>query len=313
VNPAPPAPAVPVDVPVAAPVVDPTAGATETTIGGFVSGTSGLESLQAALVRAGLSGALSGAGDGPFTLFAPNNAAFQLLPDFFIDLLFVNDEFIPHLQDLLLYHILSGEFFGSDLELLAGVDGVSLPTVNTESIVVASPPLTVQGISVITPNNDVANGVLHIIDNVLAPSWVFNFISQRVIANTATSTLNALLVMAEIDLGQAGALTLLAPTNAAFDALGIPALEFLTDPDNVNALTLILAYHVIIGVFTTAELSEGLQIPTALGTTTVIVSVGQSTAFFNQAEIVDFDILALNGVVHTINAVLNPENSPTRR
>lgn len=310
-NPAPVNPA-PVSTPAASPptAAPPAAAADPSfTITDFVSSRSDLSTLGEALVRAGFSEPLRGS--GAFTLFAPNNAAFAPIAPEFLNILFVDDDFIPLLQNLLLFHILVGKFSASDLVLLAGD---SLVSANGENQPFAASPLTVGGVAVIEPDNDVTNGVVHVLDDVLPPSWVFNSISSRVNNIADLSILSQLLVLAGFDLsGLGGAFTLLAPTNTAFNALPAGALDFLADPTNLVELQTILVYHLILGIFTVAELEDGLQLPSALENATVVVSISGSAISFNQAAIGVSDILAVNGVVHKIGVVLNPNDSPTRR
>ena len=299
--------AAPVNPPTAAPVVP----NPEVTISGFVFSRDDLSSLQGALVRANLANPLNDA-QGPFTLFAPNNAAFAPIPEQFLQILFIQDDFIFHLRNLLLFHILAfAKFSAAELESLAGD---SLTTANGENQLVAFTPLTFGGVPVIEPDNAATNGVVHIINDVLAPSWVFSSITTRVDSATGDLTiLSQLLILAGFDLSAIGnAFTLLAPTNAAFNALPTGALDFLVDPANLLELQTILVYHIIIGVFVVDELADGLQLPSALeSNTTVLVSVSGSTISFNQALLGDSDILAFNGVVQKIGALLSPNDSPT--
>jgi uncharacterized surface protein with fasciclin (FAS1) repeats len=115
------------------------------TIVDFVVNNPNLTSLTAAVVQAGLVEAL--AGSGPLTLFAPNNGAFGALPSDLVDSLLINDEFIPQLADLLLYHVLSGEFFAIDSS-----DKLTVTALNGENLLSPFPPspLTVTRLSVLT-------------------------------------------------------------------------------------------------------------------------------------------------------------------
>jgi uncharacterized surface protein with fasciclin (FAS1) repeats len=86
---------------------------TNTDIVGFVVGEPDLTLLTAAVIRAGLVNALSNLNHA--TLFAPTNNAFNDLPSDVSNTLFTNDEFLPHLVDLLLLHVLSPSVvFASD-------------------------------------------------------------------------------------------------------------------------------------------------------------------------------------------------------
>jgi uncharacterized surface protein with fasciclin (FAS1) repeats len=266
--------------------------------------------LGAAVVRAGLDGVLNG--DGNFGVFAPNNFAFNSLPADLANTLFNNDNFIPHLQDLLLYHVL-----GTVTD--QNFDGDSLATLNGESVAVSLvrrlnrpiPPSTifrsVNGNSVVGRNNIVAsNGVATVINGVLLPSWVSNSITDRVLADSDLSTLFTVLEIASLDgaLRGAGNLTLVAPINSAFAALGNETIAFLISAEGLATLTDILLYHVFPDVIVSSELSNGLTTTTLLANKIVTVSVNFNGVFFNDSKAVQVDILANNGVVHKINKVL---------
>jgi uncharacterized surface protein with fasciclin (FAS1) repeats len=110
----------------------------------------------------------------------------------------------------------------------------------------------------------------------MAPSWVDHTIAshvgygglsiRRVENNGDLSILSHLLSVADLDseLRSFGdAYTLLAPTDAAFEVLGADVLNALRDPANINNdLLNILLYHVVLGVFTSSELSYGQQLLT---------------------------------------------------
>jgi uncharacterized surface protein with fasciclin (FAS1) repeats len=303
------------------PVNPPTAPPATTTITGFVESRSDLSSsvegepsLERALARAGFLQILDSVDSGTFTLFAPTNNAFAEVPSEFLEILFFQDAFIPHLQDLLLFHLLFGEFFASDLLLLSGD---SLVAVNGENQPITNPPLSVSDVTIMEPDNDVTNGVVHIIGEVLAPSWVRNSIVSRVATDNDLSILSQLLAIASINgldnIGGTG-LTLLAPTNDAFNALPDGVLTALSAPENLTDLQFLLFYHLITGVVTVEQLQDGLQLPSVLGESVVVVNVisGQATTVnFNQSPLIGSTILAFSGVVLKIGAVLNPQDSPT--
>jgi transforming growth factor-beta-induced protein len=269
----------------------------------FVVATPSLSILLALVSRAGLVDRLSV--PGPLTLFAPTNNAFATIPADILSLLIDHDEAIPHLRDVLLYHVLIGDLFAADLVASVG----TLTTLNEETVTISLNTLGINGIAVSDGDNDVSNGVVHIIDTgVLTPSWVSNTLANRVSSASDLSTLGSLLVAAGIDLSSPGSFTLLAPTNDAFAALPQDTLDFLIDPANVNELLVrVLAYHVLMGVFTLSGLTPG-PVPTFFQGTTVAVST-DPVVMFNTAGVVEFDILAKNGVLHKIDEVIHP---PTR-
>jgi transforming growth factor-beta-induced protein len=213
---------------------------------------------------------------------------------------------------------LAGEFFAADLS-----DDLTVSAANGETLLITLPPIRVNGNKVKKADNDVSNGVVHIIDGVLIPSWVTNSIAGRVVGAGDLSTLLALVVLAELDgaVAAAGELTLVAPTNDAFAKLPADVVEFLISKKGKNTLVEILLYHVFPGIFVSSELSDGINVNTLQGGT-VEVSVGiegiffngvNSNAvfvkggfFFNDAKALEVDILANNGVVHKIDTVLDP-------
>jgi transforming growth factor-beta-induced protein len=127
----------------------------------------GFDTLVAALGAADLADDL--AGDGPFTVFAPTEAAFAAL---LADLGVTAAELLARedLDDILLYHVVSGEAFASDLS-----DGDVLDTLGGGTLEVDISGGTVSLIGanntvvVVVPNVDASNGVIHAIDAVLLP------------------------------------------------------------------------------------------------------------------------------------------------
>jgi uncharacterized surface protein with fasciclin (FAS1) repeats len=100
-----------------------------------------------------------------------------------------------------------------------------------------------------------------------------------------------------------GPLTVLAPTDDAFAALPEGLVECLLLPENEEALTSILTYHVIDGAVMSTDLTDG-EVPTLQGeTVTVDLSDG---VMFNNASVVQADVMASNGVIHAIDGVIVP-------
>ena len=125
--------------------------------------------LVAAVKAAGLVDTLEG--KGPFTVFAPTNAAFAKLPAGTVDTL-VKPENKATLTKILTYHVVPGKLEASDL-----TDGKTLKTVEGEELTVKRSGDTVMiidskgGSSTVTiPNVNQSNGVIHVVDTVLMPS-----------------------------------------------------------------------------------------------------------------------------------------------
>lgn len=118
------------------------------------------DTLVAAVKAAGLVDNLKG--PGPFTVFAPTDDAFAKLPEGTVDSL-LND--IPQLTKILTYHVVSGKVMSSDM---VGLD--SVPTVEGSSLSIdASSGVKVNDATVVTPDVEADNGVIHVIDSVLIP------------------------------------------------------------------------------------------------------------------------------------------------
>jgi uncharacterized surface protein with fasciclin (FAS1) repeats len=119
--------------------------------------------LVTAVKAAGLVETLSGA--GPFTVFAPTNAAFEKLPKGTVETL-VKPESKAKLTGILTYHVVSGALKAADLK-----DGQKLKTVQGEELTVSvkEGKVMINGAAVTTADAVSSNGVTHVIDGVLTP------------------------------------------------------------------------------------------------------------------------------------------------
>lgn len=119
--------------------------------------------LVAAVSAAGLADTLKG--DGPFTVFAPTNAAFEALPAGTVETL-LKPENKDQLIAVLTYHVVSGNYPAS---ALAGKRG-SLTTVNGKNVHVdGRSGVKVNSSTVTTADIAASNGTIHVIDKVLLP------------------------------------------------------------------------------------------------------------------------------------------------
>ena len=119
--------------------------------------------LVAAVQAAGLEETLRG--DGPFTVFAPTDAAFAKLGEGTLNDL-LKPESKDKLSGILTFHVVPSKALSSDLK-----DGQQLTTVNGEKLTVSIKDgvVTVGGAKVVTPDVEASNGVIHVIDTVLIP------------------------------------------------------------------------------------------------------------------------------------------------
>ena len=125
--------------------------------------TDALSTLVAAVEAAGLLETLKS--DGPFTVFAPTNEAFEALPDGILESLLM-EENRDQLIEILTYHVVSGKVMSSDLS-----DGMTAETVQGTEITISINDygVSVDDASVVQADVEASNGVVHIIDAVIIP------------------------------------------------------------------------------------------------------------------------------------------------
>lgn len=119
--------------------------------------------LAAALEAAGLVGTLKG--DGPFTVFAPTDAAFAKLPAGTVENL-LKPENKDQLVAVLTYHVVPGKVMASDVVKMS-----KAKTVNGEDVAIAVKDgvVTIDNAAVVSADVDASNGVIHVIDTVILP------------------------------------------------------------------------------------------------------------------------------------------------
>jgi uncharacterized surface protein with fasciclin (FAS1) repeats len=131
------------------------------TIVDVASGNEDFSTLVAAVGAADLVETLSG--EGPFTVFAPTDAAFEALPEGVLDALLL-EENKDTLVKILTYHVVAGEVTSD--QLTAG----DVPTVEGQTVAVTTDGgVQVNGANVVAADVEASNGVIHVIDTVLLP------------------------------------------------------------------------------------------------------------------------------------------------
>lgn len=309
-------------------------------------GNDALQSLVAALTSADnnegtdLIGTLSG--EGPFTVFAPTDAAFAALLESLDDFESLEDFDTPEeraiLTTILTYHVVSGVAAKStDLS-----EGQMIPTVQGEDVTINleggvfikdKQAEDVPAAKVVIADVEASNGVVHVIDKVLLPQAIIDSLNSGdmtnemgtlvdvVVATEALSILEAAVIKAGLaeTLSSEGPFTVFAPTDDAFVAL----LEVLGDDYNglddfdteaeIALLKDILLYHVIAVKVLAADLAPG-SVGTALADNSLEIIASGDTfvigdASGTDANITATDIMASNGVAHTIDKVLLPQSA----
>jgi uncharacterized surface protein with fasciclin (FAS1) repeats len=102
-----------------------------------------------------------------------------------------------------------------------------------------------------------------------------------------------------------GPFTVFAPTNEAFAALPDGVLDALLLPENKDALTSILTYHVVSGEVTSDMVKPG-DVKTVEGSTIKLAVADDGSVKVNDSNVTAVDVDASNGVIHVIDAVLVP-------
>ncbi|XHC26618.1 MAG: fasciclin domain-containing protein [Phycisphaerales bacterium] len=247
------------------------------------------------------------ASGGPFTVFAPTDAAFGKLDQEALANT-LQPASRPRLQQVLKYHVVEGEFFARDL-----IGGRTLTTLSGQRIRVGIAEGEVRvNDSVITATDIRAtNGVIHIIDTVLIPT-------KQTIADVASEAgqFKTLLAAAEaaglVDtLSGAGSLTVFAPTDEAFANLPDGTVESLLRPENREALKSLLLYHVVKGPVFASDAIAAESAKTLNGEA-VETSLLDGALFIDESRVLANDIEASNGVVHVIDRVLIPDSLTAR-
>ena len=130
----------------------------------LASGNPDFSTLVAALSAAGLVEILQG--EGPFTVFAPTNAAFDALPEGLLEKLLLPEN-IAVLTAILTYHVVPGMVMSTDVTAgdVATVEGSTIAITTDMGVMV-------NGANVVAVDVAASNGVIHVIDAVIVPPTV---------------------------------------------------------------------------------------------------------------------------------------------
>ena len=258
-------------------------------------------SLVAAVIQADLLPTLQGT--GPFTVFAPTDQAFT---DAGIDLAALdNPTGKQTLSDILLYHVVSAEVQSSDVTECMSADaanGQPLSFTVGDTVMVNDANVTLT--DVVT-----SNGLIHVIDKVLTPSDTPNNIPRTAQCTGIHDSLVAGVIQAELlsTLQGPGPFTVFAPTDQAFTDAGID-LASLDTPEGKATLSDILLYHVVSGEVPASAVTECLS-ATAVNGQPLSFTV-DGGVMVNDATVTLADVSTSNGVIHVIDKVLTPTDTP---
>lgn len=279
----------------------------------------GYSTLATLVTNAGLIPTLNGT--GPFTVFAPSNAAFTG----------VTAPTGTALSNLLLYHVIAGQgLTAAQVITLSNGNLIKVTMANGDSVFVkaGAPGVFVNGIQVTTPNLTGTNGIVHGIGRILLPPGG-NIVQTAQSVTGGPAALDSLVkAVVRVSTGATGmddiatvlstvnALTVFAPTNQAFADLFADATFPFRQINDIPVATLrtVLRHHVVAARAFSNDLANG-NVGMFNGTNATVAGVGgasitidgSGTVFNNvPATIVGTNIMARNGVVHVINKVLIP-------
>ena len=270
--------------------------------------------LAEAVETANLAGVLSGA--GPFTVFAPDNDAFQALLDSNPDWNALEDIPTEVLTAVLTNHVLGGEVGSSDLAdgYYTTLSATSFGDAVTSLYVNLDNGVTLNGgPEVVAPDVKVENGIIHGVNSVIGLPTVVTFATS----NPALSSLVAALTRDDLStdfvatLSGNGPFTVFAPTNTAFQNL-LDSNDDWNTLDDIPAELLenVLLYHVTdAGNVRSGALTDGMDVPTLAGASLTVDLTGSAPVIAggsSSAEVVLADVQGVNGVVHVIDEVLLP-------
>lgn len=257
-------------------------------------------------------------GKRSYTLFAPTDDAFAAL-GYDADTVKTIDQGV--LTDVLLYHMASGRLVEKDLtSKIATVQGGELKQskgVLTDSL---GGKAKITGFDV-----EGSNGVIHIVNAVALPFAKTKLLDLVALVNALNASgdlagqFSTLIAVAEgadaaqvAPLLQAGAYTVLAPTDAGFAAVGIDAAAL--EGQTTQFLTDLLLYHVVSGAVMAADALAAAEITTLQGGVITLdpndPNQPLTGAFAGKASITMADIVASNGLVQVIDSGLLPYEIP---
>ena len=288
------------------------------TIVDFVSGNADYSILLEALQTAdgGIVESLNSG--GPFTVFAPNNAAFRaFLSANNFD--YLSDVPTAMLSQILLNHVTGGNALAASLS--TGYDIKSLSTAtpsgaNMSLYINTADGVVINGVSTVTTADvSVDNGTIHAVDAVIGLPTVVTF----ALADPNFSTLVSALTREDLTFDFIGTLstangtapapfTVFAPINQAFLDLveEIDVIDSLDDIDEPK-LTAILKMHAVAGAnVLAADLSDSMTIATLGGDITANITGGATLTDSNNrvSTIIAVNVQASNGVIHAIDKVI---------
>ena len=282
-------------------------------------------------------------GDGPYTIFVPNDdAVADILNELSISQFGIFD--LPNFAEIMEYHIAEGLYFEDDL-----YDGLTLTSAQGQELTITENEsgFLVDNAQIVNSNYTAYNGVIHIIDQCLAPSSSpeanvmqiiadspdHEILEEAILALGLDDELSSLVILDNdgvgLDYGP-GPWTIFAPTDEAFELFTEEMGWTVYDLIESQSLSNIINQHIVNGCiddfnfpyeideYCYEDYSEPL-LSSSLSYNIATNLNGESLQFIvnenyisvvgqqNTVEIIVTDLVAYNGVVHVIDAVILPK------
>ena len=256
-----------------------------------------------------LSGNLQNLNAGPFTLFAPTDAAFNNLPQGIIPALLADTAV---LHEILKYHLHSGSNINSN----DMTDGMLIQTQLSNNqyvtISIQGGNLFVDSAQIIVADIQAGNGVVHVIDQVLIPQPDIVSIYDTISALPDLGIFTNLINNAGYDMwldDPSSMLTVFVPTDNAFSLLPQGSINSLLN-SSFSTSTNFVSNYIFNNFYDAGALFNISSIFSTSGNEfNISFDSNTGSLFINDAQIVVLDILTDNGIIHIIDAVISPGSS----
>ena len=242
-------------------------------------------------------------GDGPFTVFAPTDQAFS---DANIDLAALDTpEGKTALTEILQYHVVSGSVASSALTDCMEADSIT----NQPLSFTVDNGVMVNDANVILADQQASNGIIHVIDKVLSPDDTLDNIPRTAHCTGMHNSLVSAIIQADLlsTLEGDGPFTVFAPTDMAFAQANIDLVS-LDTPEGKATLSDILLYHVVSGEVPSSAVTDCMSADSA--NEKPLSFTVDNGVMVNDANVITPDVATSNGIIHVIDKVLMPTDTP---
>lgn len=236
--------------------------------------------------------------EGPFTIFAPIDEAWESLPQAFTEVLMDNSE---SLKMLVQYHIVKDAWCAS---MTAHESEISTLEGSNIRVTCNQSDIYLNDANLLQRDYVVGNGVVHFIDKVLLPDRV-RFLNDVAASLGLTSFLRLASVTGFASaLSREGSYTFFAPTDEAFNALPNDLWDHLISDPSFGRH--VIGYHLAVGRYMTSSLIDNQMIQPLTRIKRLRIRIQRKSFTVETAMITSPDHIARNGILHVVDRVLLP-------